>query len=316
MRCGLGIGRRGTTLALVLVAAMSTGCVDDLPEQWQLEDHRLLAARWNPNDASDRAWVRPGELGAMEFFFVDPPRRPTEGTWGLVFCDGTVAPTGEAFCLTDEVDLRLETTPQSTVPPFAIDVPPDPRGTDLVALGVFCSGPDGDTIPVPAIQADELVERCEPTIGDINRFQFAVPYEQGGETNVRPSFERAVVSIDGVLDFWPAASSEPECEGPTPTRPVIRAASPPVDLVVVADAADREALPEDGGLEDLTFGHVASAGTLDRFFSVIDDRTPEVRVEWEPPASVPPGGLVRFAFVVTDGRAGTDWIVRELCIAP
>ena len=299
----------------LLAATGGQACVDDLPEQWQLDGRRLLAARWVPDDGSERAWVRPGEAGAVEFFFVDPPDRPAETTWGFVVCDGTVAPTGEAFCLGPMPDLRFEATPQTPVAPFAVQAESDPVGTDLVTLGIFCSGPEGGTVPTPTIATGNVVEDCFPAGGGVNRFQLAIPYELT-ETNTRPSFERAVVAIDGLLDFWPAPSGDANCEGTEPGRPMISAGSEAVDFTVVVDANDREEVPGANQLEALTFGHVASTGTLDRFFSVIDDRTSEVRVEWVPPASVPPDGLARFAFIVNDGRAGFDWIVRELCVVP
>ena len=150
----------------------------------------------------------------------------------------------------------------------------------------------------------------------MNRFQLAIPYALDGESNLRPSFERAVIAIDGRLDFWPAPEGDANCQSSDPGRPVIAVGSEPVDLTIVVDANDREEVPGSGRREALTFGHVASSGALDRFFSVIDDRTSEVRVEWVPPVSEPANGLVRFAFVVNDGRAGFDWIVRELCVVP
>jgi len=38
---------------------------------------------------------------------------------------------------------------------------------------------------------------------------------------------------------------------------------------------------------------------------------------WKPPKSVPEDGqLVRLNFVIRDGRGGTDWTERGLCILP
>lgn len=71
--------------------------------------------------------------------------------------------------------------------------------------------------------------------------------------------------------------------------------------------------PQERG-ETLILSHVVTAGELDRQYSVVeaDEPTPkEVTIPWKPPAE--PGNVEIF-FVLRDGRGGTAFVRRTICV--
>jgi hypothetical protein len=68
-----------------------------------------------------------------------------------------------------------------------------------------------------------------------------------------------------------------------------------------------------------TESHYVTAGDLERAHTVIDSTSPrpKVKLHWSAPSTVTAGGqLVRFHFVLRDGRGGVDWTTRAVCIVP
>jgi hypothetical protein len=110
------------------------------------------------------------------------------------------------------------------------------------------------------------------------------------------------------------------------TIPQATAGTGALEIRFIVDRDDREALPDGespaGDLrETLTLSHLATGGDLERQFSVIeptDTRAPpSVSLDWRAPKDAPATGtLVRFAFVLRDGRGGADWTLRDLCVTP
>ena len=72
--------------------------------------------------------------------------------------------------------------------------------------------------------------------------------------------------------------------------------------------------------EELTMTHVVGAGRLARARTVIlDDARRDAEIRWvHPPVEdVPADGLtVELLVVARDGRGGTDWTRRALCLVP
>ncbi|MBC7174228.1 MAG: hypothetical protein H5U40_17420, partial [Polyangiaceae bacterium] len=103
-------------------------------------------------------------------------------------------------------------------------------------------------------------------------------------------------------------------------------ASPKIRLELSVEPGSAETFVEVGSdgvertvTESLQITYVATAGEMDRTFGFIDpgENTIIDTVGWEPPLAdeVPPEGLlVRFYFVVRDGRGGVDYLERALCV--
>ncbi len=107
----------------------------------------------------------------------------------------------------------------------------------------------------------------------------------------------------------------------TPALPLVTASETAQRLLLrVADAEREDVARTDGSAakETVTLSQFTSAGSLKRQFSVFEgDAAPDAEVEWTPdlPAD-PEGTLVRFWFVARDGRGGTAFTTRAVCVVP
>ncbi|MFA9471704.1 MAG: hypothetical protein ACERNK_14120, partial [Deltaproteobacteria bacterium] len=69
--------------------------------------------------------------------------------------------------------------------------------------------------------------------------------------------------------------------------------------------------------EEIQVSWLTDGGDLERTFSFITDPARSVLTQWRPFSDAPEDGLlVRLTFVIRDGRGGTDWVERGLCVLP
>ena len=73
------------------LAALSAGCLPDLPLAQQIEDTRVIGARLEVMGAPERAWPTPGESARVTWLVVDPTDAAPVG-WGLFVCPAVIAP--------------------------------------------------------------------------------------------------------------------------------------------------------------------------------------------------------------------------------
>jgi hypothetical protein len=94
-----------------------------------------------------------------------------------------------------------------------------------------------------------------------------------------------------------------------------------VNILLSVTPASLEKLPDENGdpqSEEIQISWLADDGQFDRSFSFIDDKdNPFESVLWGLPSETAADGTyVRFNFVIRDGRGGTAWEERGLCIVP
>jgi hypothetical protein len=69
--------------------------------------------------------------------------------------------------------------------------------------------------------------------------------------------------------------------------------------------------------EEMQVSWLTDGGSFANSFSFIIEPAESILTTWQAPSSVPQdGGLVRFNFVIRDGRGGTNWVERGLCVLP
>lgn len=98
-----------------------------------------------------------------------------------------------------------------------------------------------------------------------------------------------------------------------------RAGEPPstIDLSVTQDSLQTFMVGDMAVTEEVQVSWLADGGGFERTFSFITDPARSVLTQWQPFTTAPADGmLVRFNFVLRDGRGGTDWVERGLCILP
>lgn len=324
-------GRVVGAWGLLVVAA---ACVDPFDPPSRVTENRVLAARAAVAGDPARAWPRPGETLDVTWLVVDEgAARPL--SWVFAWCPAAPTVFGDPFCVDGEAPTvaSLQGEPRHGAPEVSIQVPEDDalRGAEeLLLMGLVCA--EGSLVAPDGLPDDlqALPELCEGEEAKATPMVLAIPIQWGEETNHRPGI--AELRRNGMP--WPAPPEEllaapvEGCPDETPSVPrVDLPADPEGELTLEVEVTEGSHEPysettttgeEVQVTESLRIQHVTTAGELARLFSVLDDEgETEASVKWAPPAPedrVASEQLVRFHVVVTDGRAGTTYASRALCL--
>ncbi|MDH4281524.1 MAG: hypothetical protein OEV36_02615, partial [Myxococcales bacterium] len=250
----------------------------------------------------------------------------------IVPCDGCTGPPP-----TDDLAL----------PVIGFQVPPKEEldaveARDVLLQGVVC----GNGVPSPsAIQRfisgeSEDLEPCEgpeiiPGIPIQGRFvTIQIPIERDPED---PNLNPEISTVTFAGRAWP----KPYNEGVPRTAPRTGCEG---DLDLLTDA-ERDAHPRAGSApsnielfvprnslqsytvdgvdltEEIQVSWLGDGGAFEVSFSFITDPAVSILTQWKPPPAPLPsayqnGQLVRFNFVIRDGRGGLDRVERGLCVLP
>jgi hypothetical protein len=307
----------------MLLCLMAVGCGDPLDHGEIIRGARVLGARVRVEDEPSRAWPRPGERATVEWLVVSHAPPPALG-WGFYACAEADVRVGLPACqrapFASVVSSSLSTEP----PLLSLTVPDLDALGDAVALaivGAVCA--DGNA----QVDPDRESASCDSDSTAATLASVEVGLARDGRSNQNPSIEDDRIELDGRQ--WDAPSGEsmaPGSECAATAALVATAGSDALQVRFTLARDDREPLtseesPSGDARETLTLSHLATGGDLERQFSVIESTepsaTPSVSVDWSPPEQAPSGGiLVRFVFVLRDGRGGTDWTMRDVCVTP
>jgi hypothetical protein len=330
--------------------ALASACADDLTTSDLLVRSRALVAKITVVGDETRSNPAPGETAEVVIHFGDPGAKVAR-TWALVVCEPQQTTFGPAICTSfnpaDFVAVDFETTLSTTEPfdPPAITVPVwsdaelRPETTELLMIGAVCSGGivnlEGEDNIIQYFEdlavgaTDGAPPVCVDGIGEGELVTLRIPLMRDGQANTHPVM--ASLRRNGAAFIDPAPDDAPTtgCVSLEPPLPTFPASTPDIALTVVVTSDSRETYDEvdvvSGEVlpvtESIQIEYVATAGDLDRTFGFIDpgEESNEDHVGWELPAAVdvPPDGLlVRFYFSLRDGRGGTDFAERAICIVP
>ncbi len=279
---------RRVALATSLLASLAC---DDPEPAWRLDRPRVLgavvAAAADPSRASPVA----GEALSVEL--VTASAQKARGAF-----DGFAL----TACATDDnVSVARCTGPRLAMvegkgaadPALTFTLPSGIRGP-LLVFGMVCQG------GAARVRATELRGDCEGAMGQ----EVAVRLEVGGPPNKNP-----VLPSDAVwFDDLPLAADR-GCESPSPF--VVPANEAEHALTVSATNVGAE--PDD----TMLLSHVATHGKLARLYSTVEPAgaVPRFRVQWTAPPGLPRDReTARVHFVLRDGRGGTAFAYRSVCI--
>jgi hypothetical protein len=129
--------------------------------------------------------------------------------------------------------------------------------------------------------------------------ELAIRIDVGGPRNARPAFDEASARIDAT-----ALVERDDCMGGS-----IRADGGTHALSIrLAPGALEEG-------DDLVLSQLATHGELDRLYST-PDASGTFRVDWDAPSSIgAERETARFHFVLRDGRGGTTFLTRSVCLS-
>ena len=277
----------------------------------------------------------------------DAALTPAPLQWVLVACLPLPTTIGPPLCRTpiEPCEGCDETPPDDPLatPVVRFSAPSESEleeaeASSLLLQGVVCGNgaPSQEALLAFLMGETEELEPCEgpPTIegqsveGRVVAVQ--IPIERNaGDPNLNP--ELLDVLLNG--QPWPppydrsvpretprtgcVSDLEDLSEAERSAHP--RAGSPPsaIDLSVTRESLQTYVEADQTITEEIQVSWLADGGSYESSFSFITDPARSVLTRWQPfPEAADDGVLVRFNFVIRDGRGGTDWFERGLCVLP
>lgn len=306
--------RRLTCFALsVALPLLTWACDNEFTRGWLVDRTRVLGARVEAAAEPSRASLAPGERARVTWLVGAPNGTPSLA-WTFAACpapggflhdprcaSGAHA-TGHGRADTELVVMELD------VPPA--DIVGDAQ--ELLVLAAFCEAGE------PALDPVRFEGTCSgggtALLASVN-----VRLAAAG-TNANPEIAPGDVSLDGA----PTAPATARPSGPpctTTTESPVVVAGTEHTLGFTFRGEEREAAPGSlDGVEPLLVSHTVTAGKLDRQYSSLEpgEAAPKhVTVSWTAPPrdEVAEGGrLVELFFVLRDGRGGTAFTRRTVCV--
>ncbi|MGB8224460.1 MAG: hypothetical protein WCF10_17845 [Polyangiales bacterium] len=158
------------------------------------------------------------------------------------------------------------------------------------------------SIPIEQDPADPELNP-EITTVTLNGYPWPPPYDQ----DVSRTAPRTGCRAD--LDGLSAADRD--------AQPVAGSPAWSIKLAVNPDSFQSYTVDGVTLTEEMQVSWLTDGGSFENSFSFIVQPAESVLTMWQAPASAPEDGtLVRFNFVIRDGRGGTDWVERGLCVLP
>jgi hypothetical protein len=334
-----------SSIALCLVL----GCGESFVPAWAVTDLRAVAAPVEVDGKPGRARPDPGDGVEVSVLVVDegapasevPALTPPPLQWTFVACVPQPTLIGPPICrdVIQPCDGCEGAPPPDplTLPVLRFQVPStaelEAAGADRVLLqGVICAdGPPATDAILRFIlgETDDLTPCEDPS--DEGRFVTVnIPIESTPEDpNLNP--EISTVFLNGrpwpppydqaVPRSAPRTGCRADLDGLTEEQrnahPVASSAASSIELGVTPESLQAYMVGDVALTEEMQVSWLTDGGDLERTFSFITDPARSVLTLWLPfPAAPEDGLLVRLTFVIRDGRGGSDWVQRGLCVLP
>ena len=322
-------------------------CSESFTPASAVTDLRVIGARIDVQGAPGRANPSPEDEVQASIQVIDRGALPPL-TWSFLRCVPAPTRIGVPIC-----GGSIEGCDGCTGPPpsdpFALpvlrfQVPPEEELDELEArevllLGVVCGNgsPSADAIArVISGETNDLVP-CEgppivegqPVEGRLITVQ--IPIERDPvDPNLNPEILDGI-SLNGSVWPPPYAEGVPRDEPLTGCKADLDAlieqdrakhpvaGSPPssINLSVTSESLQSFTIDSEDFTEEIQVSWLADGGGFEVAFSFITDPATSILTQWQPSSKVPEDGrLVRFNFVVRDGRGGLDRVERGLCVFP
>jgi hypothetical protein len=284
---------------------MVTGCDEPLSRLELIDKTRVLAAKVEVAGDPTRAAPLPGEDLVVRWLVVAPE---PDAAFAYVFraCVASASPADLASCQGDPLATSASPEPVAGDPTIAFQAPPEATGNErLAVLGGVC--------PAGASLASESGPACsDGSSARAVSLDFAM--DDGGHPNTNPVFTS--VTLDG-SELAAESSDATDC---TLLTSVPRGGKH--RLAVELAETSRDPLPQldagDPARESLLLSYFVTSGELDHAWGAIDSAAPSTSGSVTFTAPVPRDQplLERFFVVVRDGRGGSDFVERRVCVTP
>jgi len=291
-------------LGALVLAPQLTGCDDEHADVELIQKTRVLTARVEVVGEPSRASPLPGESVNVRFLVVAPEPEP-ELAFSLASCVAIDSASSLAECAGEPFARASSLEPMPALPSIEFDAPAELSGKEWLAVqGVVC--PAGGALEAAAGDA------CSNGRGQAVSVDF--PMDDGSAPNTNPSILN--VSFDG-LELPADTGTSDDCSA----LPQIKAGSKDHPLHVELDPSSRDPLPvvesSDADRESLLVSYFITHGLVDHAWGSIPSTAANTSTttNWDAPGTREPL-LARFILVARDGRGGSDFTERRVCVVP
>jgi hypothetical protein len=333
----------------LIVLLLAAACSESFLPAWAVTDLRAVAARVEVEGKPGRARPDPEDEIQVSILMIDegapasevPALTPPPLQWAFIACVPAPTLIGPPLCrdLIQPCD-GCEGTPPANpldLPVLSFQVPSEAEleaagAANVLLQGAICANgpPAADAILRFILGETDDLNPCEDPSNEGRFVTVNIPIETAPEDpNLNP--EISTVFLDGrpwpppydqeVPRTAPRTGCRADLDGLTDEQrnahPLAGSANSSFDLGVTPDSLQSYRVGDMTLTEEIQVSWLTDGGDLERTFSFITDPARSVLTQWRPFSDAPEDGLlVRLTFVIRDGRGGTDWVERGLCVLP
>lgn len=342
--------RMGRTPVLALIGLCAViACSESFVPAWAVTNLRAVAAVVELEGEPGRARPDPGDDIQVSTIVVDrgappsdlpevPALTPPLLQWVFIACIPAPTLFGPPICQDPiqpcEGCMGIPPTDPLDFPVVRFQVPSEEAleaasATQVVLQGAICANgpPAQDAILRFVLGETDDLNPCEDPSNEGRFITAIIPIETTPEDpNLNPVI--STVLLNGRP--WPPPYDQ-EVPRTAPrtgcgadltdeeraVQPVAGSPASTINLHVTPDSLQTYMVDDLTLTEEIQVSWLTDGGDFERSFSFIDDPARSVLTQWQPFSDAPEDGrLVRFNFVIRDGRGGTDWVERGLCLLP
>lgn len=333
--------KRWFALPLCILAA----CSESFLPASAVVDLRVVGALVEVQDKPGRANPDPGDMIQVSNLVIDrghppstepAPLSPPPLQWSLVACVPEPTVLALPLCRNVLPCEGCEATPPAdplALPIVRFQVPSATEleaaeATSVVLQGAICANgaPAGlDAIIAFVTGETDVLEPCEDPNNEGRFISVPISIEQEpGNPNLNPTiadvtlngkpwpppFDQGVprdIADTGCASFIDDGSELPRAGGAVSI----------IELTATDDSFQEYTVGDMTLTEEMQVSWLADGGGFEFSFSFLTAPARTATIQWAPPGFAnPQGSLVRFNFLIRDGRGGINWVDRGLCVLP
>jgi len=332
-------------LTLLLSLCLVVACSESFLPAWAVTDLRAVAALVEVEGKADRARPDPGDDVRVLIVVVDQGAPPSDDPltpptlwWSFIACIPQPTLIGPPICrdLIQPCSGCVGTPPDYPVE-MGFAVPSEAEleaagATQVLLQGAICANgpPAQDAILRFIIGETDDLNACEDPNNEGRFVSVSIPIEvTPDDPNLNPAI--STITLNGRAwpppydDIVPRTAPRTGCKADLDgltneermAHPLAGTPASSINLHVTPDSLQPYAVGDMTLTEEIQVSWLVDGGDLERTFSFITDPARSVLTHWQSFPDAPEDGLlVRFNFVIRDGRGGTDWVERGLCVLP